>query len=218
MSLHDWAEHEVKLACKYENPNWDGESFDYGCACYQSALKAFKSLMEDGHSGSSFGFTKNILIRLLNTLPLKPITDEDFEDAKAYFEKDGAVAKQCPRMPSLFRHEDVNGNVSYSDTDRQYCIEICDENDTYHNGHITEIIDKMFPITMPYYPSVNKYKVYIDSFLVNPANGDFDTKGVIYCITPEGERVEINLFFTVKDCEWVEITREEYEELKKNKL
>ena len=43
-NLVDWAEKEIKIACKKENPEWDGKSFDYGCACYQSALKAFKSL------------------------------------------------------------------------------------------------------------------------------------------------------------------------------
>ena len=78
MTIREWAEKEVEIACKKENPNWDGKSFDYGCSCYQSALKAYKSLCEDSHSGSSFNLTKNILIRLMNDLPLTPITDEDF--------------------------------------------------------------------------------------------------------------------------------------------
>ena len=73
MTTEEWAEKEIEIACKKENPNWDGKSFDYGCACYQSALKAYKSLCEDDHSGFSFGLTKNILIRLMNGLPLKPI-------------------------------------------------------------------------------------------------------------------------------------------------
>ena len=50
----EWAENEVRLACKRENPDWDGKSFDYGCSCYQSALKAYKSICNDGHSGFSF--------------------------------------------------------------------------------------------------------------------------------------------------------------------
>ena len=78
MTTNEWAEREIEIACKKENPNWDGKSFDYGCACYQSALKAYKSLCEDEHSGFSFGLTKNILIRLMDGLPLMPITDEDF--------------------------------------------------------------------------------------------------------------------------------------------
>ena len=54
----------------------DGE-WDYGCACYESALKAFGSLCEDGHSGFSIGLTKAILNRLINNKPLLPIEDTD---------------------------------------------------------------------------------------------------------------------------------------------
>ena len=78
MGMYEWAQREVELACKKENPEWDGESFDYGCSCYQSALKAYKSLLEDGHSGYSFSVTKNILNKLMDGRPLTPITEDDF--------------------------------------------------------------------------------------------------------------------------------------------
>lgn len=61
MSMLEWAKREVEIACKRENPDKKEGEFDYGCACYESALKAFESLCEDGHSGMSIGFTKNIL-------------------------------------------------------------------------------------------------------------------------------------------------------------
>ena len=79
MSMIDWAKREVELACKRENPNRKDGEFDYICACYESALKAYECLCDDGHSGMSFGITKNILIRLMNDVPLTPITDEDFK-------------------------------------------------------------------------------------------------------------------------------------------
>ena len=78
MNMIDWAKREIAIACKKENPDWDGKSFDYGCSCYQSALKAYESLCNDDHSGYSFSITKNILIRLMEGRPLTPITDEDF--------------------------------------------------------------------------------------------------------------------------------------------
>ena len=74
-----WAEREVRLACEHErhgNGTCDGE-FDYGVACYKSALKAYNSLAEDGHSGFSIGLTKNILNRLIEHKPLIPIEDTD---------------------------------------------------------------------------------------------------------------------------------------------
>lgn len=53
MNMLDWARQEVEIACRKENPNKKEGEFDYGCACYGSALKAFESLCEDGHSGFS---------------------------------------------------------------------------------------------------------------------------------------------------------------------
>ena len=47
-NILDWAKREVEIACKRENPNRKEGKFDYGCACYASALKAFESLCEDG--------------------------------------------------------------------------------------------------------------------------------------------------------------------------
>ena len=55
-----WAENEVKIACHRK-----GDEFDYGCASYESALKAFKTLCKDGHSGASIMFTKAILNRMI---------------------------------------------------------------------------------------------------------------------------------------------------------
>lgn len=47
-NILDWARNEVAIACKKENPNRKEGEFDYGCACYESVLKAFESLTEDG--------------------------------------------------------------------------------------------------------------------------------------------------------------------------
>lgn len=66
MNMLDWAKREVELACKRENPDRKPGEWDYGCACYESALKALKSLLEDGHSGFSISLTKQILNRLID--------------------------------------------------------------------------------------------------------------------------------------------------------
>ena len=43
----DWAKKEVEIACNKENPDRKENEFDYGCACYASALKAFESLYKE---------------------------------------------------------------------------------------------------------------------------------------------------------------------------
>lgn len=211
MTTEEWAEREVEIACKKENPNWDGKSFDYGCACYQSALKAYKSLCEDDHSGASFNITKNILIRLMNDLPLKPIIDDDFtsvepeilESPKYLKERGLKSSLQCPRMSSLFREETLDGKITYSDVDR-VVFHDADGDGWWHNRYADRLVDEMFPITMPYYPKVGKFKVYGETFYMedgvnkSPRNvGCYNLIKIYYIITPDGERIEINKEFEV---------------------
>ena len=220
--MKNWAENECRIACKRENPNFnfDSDEFDYGCSCYKSALKAYNSLMEDGHSGMSFSITKNILIRLMNGQPLTPITDEDFfsvergtEDypleSEEFLKEHGLKSDlQCPRMSSLFREEKLDGTVTYHDNNRVYFIDIDDPAWTYHTS--SKFLDEMFPITMPYMPPVNPYKVYTQEILTDKKNGDFDTRAFLYMISPDGEKIELNIFEAEIDKKWVKITKDEY--------
>lgn len=226
--MYEWAEQECRIACKKENPdfNFDSEDFDYGCSCYKSALKAYKSLCEDGHSGASFNFTRRILERLMSGHPLTPITDEDFfiVHSKCHLESDKWLAEhglkseiQCPRMSSLFRRETLDGKVSYSDIDRAYCVNIENPSDTYSSA-MDRIVDEFFPITMPYTPEKGKYKVYCQSFLTDKRNGDFDTQAILYFITPDGKRVDVNRCQTEKDGKMVDITKEEYDALLEKRI
>ena len=50
MTMIEWARREVELACNREKPDRKEGEWDYGCACYESALKAYESLAEDSHS------------------------------------------------------------------------------------------------------------------------------------------------------------------------
>lgn len=214
MSMKKWAKQECKFACERENPDWDGKSFDYGCNCYQSALKAYKSLCDDKHSGFSFSLTRSILIRLLYRLPLTPIEDtEDNWSNITALNKDSWIAYQCTRMSSLFKYVDNKGNVTYHDVERAYCEEVTNPKNRF-NGSACSIIDELFPITMPYYPKTTKrYKIVVDTFTAKGFESDntaFNTRAVLYIVTPEKEKVEINRYYGEKDNRFVEITKDEY--------
>lgn len=228
MSMYEWAEQECRIACKKENPDFDfdSEDFDYGCSCYKSALKAYKSLCEDGHSGMSFNFTRRILERLMSGHPLTPITDEDFfivhpeypVESDRWLAEHGLKSEiQCPRMSSLFRRETLDGKVSYSDIYRAYCIDIENPSVTYTSAK-DRVVDEFFPITMPYMPEKGKYKVYCQAFLTDRKNGDFDTQAILYFITPDGKRIDVNRYQTEKDGKMVDITKEEYEALLEKRI
>lgn len=205
MSMQTWAEKEIEIACKR-----DGD-WDYGCACYESALKAFKSLMGDGHSVFSIGMTKHILNRLIDGKPLTPI--EDMDDVWNEITRGGdELVFQCSRMSSLFKNVYADGTVKYNDIDRQYGVDVNNPDNTFSNGLVTKIIDEMFPITMPYYPAGKPIAVYCEDFLTNKKNGDFDTRGIFYAIKPDGEKIEINRFFKEAKDGWNEIDEAEYNE------
>lgn len=209
-SMEIWAEKEVEIACKREAPNRKNGEWDYGCACYESALKAFGSLCDDGHSGMSIGFTKTILNRLINHEALTPIEDTNDVWVEHFYKKvDVERHFQCKRMSSLFKDILADGTIHYSDVGRYVGIDIGD-NFGYYNGLINNIGEEMFPITMPYYPCTEHYKFYTETFLVDPENGDYDTRGILYVICPDGERVEINRYFKDDVDDMVEIDKTEY--------
>lgn len=213
----DWAKREVEIACKKENPNRKEGEFDCGCACYESALKAFESLCEDGHSGFSIKMTQAILNRLLNVEPLTPIEDTDDIWNECSRSKDGPEVYQCSRMSSLFKYVYADGTIKYNDINRVCCVNINDPSTTYILGLVSEIINEMFPITMPYMPG-KPFRVYCEDFLTDKKNGDFDTVGIYYALKEENgeqKRIEINRFFREGEPDesgkWIEISVEEYE-------
>lgn len=214
MKTSEWAKREVELAYKRENPNRKPGEFDYGCACYESALKALNSLAEDGHSGFSMSITKQILNRLIDGKPLTPIEDTDDIWDYSYQTEDGTKHYQCNRMFSLFKYVHADGSVSYRDTDRFIVIDV-KTGMPWSNGLINQIMDDIIgPITMPYIPQNEPYHVYREDFLYDPANGDYDTIGLLYYKTPDGERKDLGIYLAEKDDELVRISKEEYEERK----
>jgi len=214
-SMTEWAKKEVELACVMERADSDVQSpgWDYGCACYESAFKALKSLSSDGHSGFSIMMTKHILNRLIDGKALTPIEDTDDIWRECCREKGlGYTTYQCERMSSLFKDVYIDGTVKYHDVDASYCVDISNDS-TYTNGYVRSLIDDLYPITMPYMPG-EATKIYCEDFLFDPENGDYDTKGIFYIIRPDGERVEINRFFKEDGRDWTEIDIGEYEKRK----
>ena len=208
MGMKGWAEREVQIACERENPDRKEGEWDYGCACYGSALKAFNSLIEDGHSGMSMGFTIQILNRLIAGKPLTPIEDTEDVWEECALNNRGCTTYQCNRMYSLFKEVYPDGTVKYRDNDRIECVDFFNGS-TYHNSFISRIVDEIYPITMPY--SANGvYKVYCVDFPYDPKNGDYDTIEIKYITTPEDKVVGIYRYFKESDSGFVEIDWEEY--------
>ena len=218
-SMELWAEREVQIACERERNGAPGNEWNYGVACYESALKAFKSLLEDEHSGMSFDITMSILNALAKGQPLTPIEDTDdiWNECGRYpYEKD-YITYQCKRMSSLFKKVYDDGRIEYYDVDRFTCVYKDNPDIPWHNGHVDKIAGDIFPITMPYVPKI--YTVVCEEHLTNRKNGDFDTLAILYVYDKDGNRKYINRYFDEDGEGWREIDNNEWcERVKKHKL
>ena len=208
MSLKDWAKKEVEIACKRENPNWDGKSFDYGCSCYMSALKAFESLCDDYHSGYSFSITRSILKKLLDNRPLTPITDEDFNGTTSI--SSDMEKYQCPRMSSLFKRVYEDGSVEYSDVDRAYSFNAEFPDDTFTCGFDTNFLDELIPITLPYNGTSTKYKIKVQRF---DTKDGVEYRAILSIKDPDGKVIPVDKYYRLgdEDPKHKMITKEEFE-------
>ena len=215
MNMYDWAKNEVEIAKK--SSAMKDEDFDYVGECYDSALKAYKSLCDDGHSGLSFGITSSILKRLLRADPLTPIYDEpDVWNEVAALREDECKVYQCRRMSSLFKDVYPDGRVEYSDVNRITCIDV-DTTFSYHSSLADRWFNKNYPIKLPY--SGEKIDVFMEEFLTDEKNGDFDTVGILYA-NKDGEVININKYYKAdeEDKDWVEITQAQYYKRKLKKI
>ena len=218
MSMLEWAEKEIEIACNKENPDRKEDEFDYGCECYESAFKAFKTLCNQGHSGLSIKLTQSILNRLIDGKPLTPIEDTPDIWNLVEVKENDTVEYQCNRMSSLFKKVHTDGSVEYTDVGRVYGVDIHNPDLTYKSGLLTRIINEMFPIKMPYMPASKSYKFVTTDFLVDPKNGDFDTMALFTLTEPSGEKtMEVNRYFRAPEegeeetyPGWVEISEDEY--------
>ncbi len=117
MSMYDWARQEVQLA-KAELKGNKNDEAQYMIACYESALRAYEKLVNDGHSGTSFAITRGILENLMHEIPLTPIEDSEIMWKYVYSHENEAVF-QHKRMPSVFKMVNKKtGAVRFSDNDR----------------------------------------------------------------------------------------------------
>ena len=218
MGVYEQAQREVEL---FKN-SMEGDDAEYIIGVCDSALKAFKSLCDDGHSGCSFGMALNILNRLARGLPLTSVDDDtaDWHEIESY---DDDIIRQyrSGRISGFYkdiRLVDGKEVVSYNHLHRTECVNINNPYCTYYSGLVDKLFDEKYPIKMPYAPLTKPIRVFCEDFLYDKNNGDFDTVGVFYALYPDGKIEQINRFFYYENGNSRrEISKEEYDEMKKNK-
>ena len=211
MDLNKWAKKEVEMLSKHSD--------QYRISCANAAVEAFEVLLNQGHSGCSIGLTKGILNCLIDGKPLTALTgaDDEWGDISYRSDKLGYTSQQNKRCSALFKHVYNDGRVEYSYNDR-YVFYKNGSDIGWSCGYADKYLDEIFgKITMPFYPGP-AIKVYAEDFLFDINNGDFDTVGLLYAITPDGNRVELNIFLAETKEGFKRINLGEYEYRKNMKV
>ena len=194
----------------------DYSFLDYVVECYRSALRAYETMAADGHSGMSWGLTRQIFNRLAEGKPLKNLNSYDErpeEWASSNIIPDSFGMLYNNRYSSLCCRVTENGNV-YSDCNR-WVFEAPDHpNIPWHNGFLSNYLDEKFPIQFPYNPIT--IHVRVEEILTDPAHGDYDAQHIIDFADPEtGRKVFVNAYFEEVDGKWQEIGKKKWYALRK---
>ena len=210
MTMSEWAENEVNLVLginenRKPDEGEDAEMFqmncDYAASCYKSALKAYKSLMADGHSELSFNITASILERLMHEIPLTGIKEDDpcwekthsFSDCETY---------QCRRKFGLFKDVYPDGRTKYHDNDAARCTEVREDGHETNwscGNFICSIIEQMIGhplVQFPYFGYRHPYKMYRKCYnTVDGEPGSYNAYWLQYLKCPDGTKMPVNRFF-----------------------
>lgn len=175
MTKTEWAKKEIELYKTMQN--------EYGKECADIAFKAFMLLTENNRNEFGSKLVKKILDKLMNDFPLVPITDDDFDGGNqlSLTKKEAEIIEsitQCTRMSSLFKIKYLNGEIKYDDSDRIVCFN-CGDNTPYYCNKADYLINKLFPIKMPYMPDGQQYEIIFD----------ITGSSIINIITPQNKEI-----------------------------
>lgn len=206
----DWFDFELDKYLEYQTQTNKESCFIEALTETVENIRKAVPLLVEGQSGYSIGIVKNIVDRILLNKPLTPIfgTDDEWGEAD-HSKKDGTITYQNKRYSALFKHVHTDGSVSYNDVDRVNCYDVGDPI-PYHCGDGDRIVNELYPITFPYVPMQNGYKVYCETFLYDKKNGDFDTHCIKYIVIPNGKKVKVNRYYGETKSGWKQLGWFEY--------
>lgn len=186
---------------------------------YESVFNALKAI----NNTKDWYYTKRLLINLLEDKPLTEITDEDFFIDDVPYDREWLMSQglrsriECPRYYPLTRCETLEGEIYYTDVERYecFCAE-CPEGNFKFSFLREEVLDKLFPIKMPYFPPEKPYRLEISEATSKEPNWSdigFDLVALWNIHTPGGETIPINRFWRHGNNGMFEISYDEWKRL-----
>ena len=215
--MSEWARREMELKC--ERSNNFKELNDACLAAFDAYVSLHKNITRKKH----IDYAMIMLERLLEKKPLTPISEEDEWNCLGHREDDNNKIYKlyvCERYSSLRKCEYEDGTVKYSDLDRVVGVDVGDPENEFNCLVLTNLVDEVLPIRLPYYPLMEKHKVYCETITLlqyPSAIRKFDFLAVKAIVEPgiEGSYVDINRYFYFpSDYEVIEISKEDFDKNK----
>ena len=208
-----YAEHELS---RYETIKSEIE--DYDVSYTKPILEILKRIVELSDKGCDMNKSIHIVKSLYDYRPIFPISDSDFTVPDE--EKPGLVFGTYSYYGITKCINPITKEITYRDINRVRAIDDR-KNDEFllRNKLISDIIDDLYPIELPYLPSSNpRFIVHIDKYIINTFYNRFDLLNVKYGVDKLTDtKFEINRYFTklgtIKRDEIKEITKEEFDKL-----
>lgn len=171
-NFETWAEKEMELLRGQTNAEEDPKSredLDYiniMDTLLDQSYEYLKLIECEKDSVVCSGLREEILRRMINQMPLTPITDADDEwkdeeitdnlkvqRAKRYF----VLERKVATWPDGTQH------VTYNDPLRIVCHDISNPFEKFYNGFFTEFVNDLIPIQLPYMPSLEPIHVVTET-------------------------------------------------------
>lgn len=97
-------------------------------------------------------------------------------------------------MSGLFKEIDGEGNITYSDVHRVVCVNKDNlQAPVWYNGFVSKIVNSIYPIKFPYYPSSDPIIAYMSEHTTS-LKEDFDTICIDSVKLDNGETVDVKDF------------------------
>lgn len=223
MNTYQWAKNELKLARENEimkwkaNPDYREGDERYGLMIYDDAEQLLNVFFEaQRHSRFSASVVRQVFDRLVEGQPLLPVKDVDDQWEQIDVDDD-KICYRHMRMSALFKNVYNDGKTTYRDVRR---VVARDQNNlTYYNGLVDEIIEEYFPFNLPYVGEKINVRVY-DVTNIETPEGQVDLRHIIDAIKDGWEHVYIDRYFMLSDDDedWREIDVFIYRNILKNSV
>jgi hypothetical protein len=184
--------------------------------CALTALEIYNNEYSDEKRTFKLLTISDNLQRMAMNLPLSNIVDRDFIDVEGTIVEDkGYTVYQHPVMKYFEKRVYNDGTIKYRDNRR---IQTIAENMPFFGEsfeYLDEMFDELFPINLPYFVDIKHYYVYYDGFKLDKSNNFYyDVHHVKHIITNNKKILHVDKCYQFKYDKWVEITKEEFNQLK----